>query len=343
MRLRKRKIPYRPAGYHRNRLRRAVWRSESPYRVLRAVRRRAAAADAGAGIDGCSEAGEFRSVAQYSGGNADDLAGKPDRPNDGAGQFVEDGDASGPAAGQRVGVANDGYWGIPVRPSTTTGQVSMMAADPFKARSRSLLRATTGATVFAQADVTDLTADWKQYSVTLKTADVPESATNRFVISTATPGVVWFNLVSLFPPTYNDRPNGNRIDIMQKLVDMKPSFRASPGAIMSKEATRRIISTGRRRSGRWRSGRRISAWNYRSSDGWACSNSWNGQRTCTPSRCWRSFADSRSAGGMSRRVTISSPTCRMRWTNLIRHRRAFDQMGGDYRRRARRSVPAEFY
>jgi hypothetical protein len=58
---------------------------------------------------------------------------------------------------------------------------------------------------------------------------VPASAANRFVISTGAPGTVWFSLVSLFPPTYKNRSNGNRQDIMQLLAGLKPSFLRFPG------------------------------------------------------------------------------------------------------------------
>jgi alpha-L-arabinofuranosidase len=40
---------------------------------------------------------------------------------------------------------------------------------------------------------------------------------------------LWLQLLSLFPPTYRDRPNGNRIDIMEKLAAMHPSFLRFPG------------------------------------------------------------------------------------------------------------------
>ena len=51
----------------------------------------------------------------------------------------------------------------------------------------------------------------------------------RFVISAGGgKGSVWFSLVSLFPPTYNDRPNGNRIDLMEKLAAMQPEVPPLP-------------------------------------------------------------------------------------------------------------------
>jgi alpha-N-arabinofuranosidase len=43
------------------------------------------------------------------------------------------------------------------------------------------------------------------------------------------PGNVSFSLVSLFPPTYKNRANGNRIDLMEILAAMKPGFLRFPG------------------------------------------------------------------------------------------------------------------
>jgi alpha-N-arabinofuranosidase len=40
---------------------------------------------------------------------------------------------------------------------------------------------------------------------------------------------LWLELVSLFPPTYHDRPNGNRMDLMEKLAAMHPKFLRFPG------------------------------------------------------------------------------------------------------------------
>ena len=66
--------------------------------------------------------------------------------------------------------------------------------------------------------------------VALKTGDVKATADTKFVISTAgdKSGSIWFNLVSLFPPTYKDQPNGFRIDLMEKLAELKPSFLRFP-------------------------------------------------------------------------------------------------------------------
>ena len=49
------------------------------------------------------------------------------------------------------------------------------------------------------------------------------------VLTVEHPGVIWFDMVSLFPPTYKNRVNGNRIDLMEKLAAMKPAFLRFPG------------------------------------------------------------------------------------------------------------------
>jgi len=139
--------------------------------------------------------------------------------------------ASGASQGHRVGIANDGYWGIPVRPKSAYHASFYAKADAASSGPLTIsIEANDGTNVFATAQVPKITNQWQKYSLTLTTADdITPSATNRFVITTQNPGTIWFNLVSLFPPTYHDRPNGNRIDLMQILADMKPTFLRLPG------------------------------------------------------------------------------------------------------------------
>jgi alpha-N-arabinofuranosidase len=128
-----------------------------------------------------------------------------------------------------AGVENDGYWGIPVRPrSTYSGSFYARSDSPGVPVTVSLVNDLTGVTA-ASATVTGLTGEWKQYSYTLKTADVPVTANNHLILTISRPATVWFDLVSLFPPTYHGRPSGNRIDIMDKLAAMHPKFLRLPG------------------------------------------------------------------------------------------------------------------
>ncbi len=129
-----------------------------------------------------------------------------------------------------AGIANGGYWGVPVRPKTDY-RVSFYAkaASGFTGVLTVAITSTDGKTMFASADVTGITGDWKKYEVTLTTKNVEPSKDNQFTITTTSPGTIWFQQVSLFPPTFNNRPNGNRPDIMQLLADMKPAFLRFPG------------------------------------------------------------------------------------------------------------------
>ena len=118
-------------------------------------------------------------------------------------------------------------------------------------------------------------------TVTLRTGDVNASKDNRLVIfATGKTGKVWLSLVSLFPPTYNDRPNGNRIDLMQKLADMRPGFLRFPGGNYLEGNTIPDASPGRRLSTAWRSGRDAAARGATAlRTGWGCWSSSNGART----------------------------------------------------------------
>ena len=139
-------------------------------------------------------------------------------------------DISAATAGQHVGVANDGYWGIPVKPNATYRASFYAKADPtFTGPLTVDIQSADGATVQATAQVPALTADWKQYTVTLSTGAAAPSTTNRFVVSAGSMGTVWLSQVSLMPPTYKNRPNGNRPDLMEKMDDMQPAFLRMPG------------------------------------------------------------------------------------------------------------------
>ncbi len=128
-----------------------------------------------------------------------------------------------------AGVQNDGYWGMAVRPNSIyTGSFYAKTDSAGVPVTASLVNDQTGATA-ASTTISGLTGEWKQYSFKLKTGSVPASANNRFELTITRPATVWFDLVSLFPPTYHDRPNGNRIDLMNMLAAMHPKFLRLPG------------------------------------------------------------------------------------------------------------------
>ncbi|HET7348639.1 MAG TPA: alpha-L-arabinofuranosidase C-terminal domain-containing protein [Acidobacteriaceae bacterium] len=137
---------------------------------------------------------------------------------------VQQADANDPA-----GVINIGYWGMAVRPNTTyKGSFYAKAESGIDAVTASLVGNQSGATL-ASATVTGISGDWKEYTYTLKTGTVQPSTANHLELTVKHAGTLWLNLVSLFPPTYHNRTNGNRIDLMEKLAAMHPAFLRFPG------------------------------------------------------------------------------------------------------------------
>lgn len=171
--------------------------------------------------------------------------------------------------GSRVGAANDGYWGIPVMPRTTyRASVWAKAAAGFSGPLTLDIESSDGQTVYARAQIPRITTDWAKYDVLLKTASVQPTEKGRFVISTGSPGTFWLNQVSLFRPTYHNRPNGNRLDLMEKLEALKPAFLRMPGGNYLEGITldqrfewKKTIGPVERRPGHQ------GTWGYRSDDG----------------------------------------------------------------------------
>jgi alpha-L-arabinofuranosidase len=127
------------------------------------------------------------------------------------------------------GVENDGYWGIPVRPNSVYAGSFYAKTDSPGLQVRVSLENDQTGVVAASANVAGLTAEWKQYAYTLKTGNVPVSSNNHLILTVTQPATIWFNLVSLFPPTYHNRAGGNRDDIMNLLAAMHPKFLRLPG------------------------------------------------------------------------------------------------------------------
>ena len=86
------------------------------------------------------------------------------------------------------------------------------AADHF-------LESTSGKTGFRQRGISTISGQWKSMKPRSKSGDVKASKGEslRHYVHQALRAVDWLQNVSLFPPTYNNRPNGTRPDIMQLL------------------------------------------------------------------------------------------------------------------------------
>ena len=129
-----------------------------------------------------------------------------------------------------AGIANRGFWGIPVRPRTTYKGSFWAKADSASVGAVHVRLTSNDTGKMVEAVSAPLTTEWKQYDFTLTTsADYPASAANELMLAVANPGKVWIDLVSLFPPTYKNRERGSRVDLMEKLAAMQPRFLRFPG------------------------------------------------------------------------------------------------------------------
>ncbi|TGO18286.1 hypothetical protein BTUL_0011g00920 [Botrytis tulipae] len=128
-----------------------------------------------------------------------------------------------------IGLSNPGWWGFSVQPQKYTGSFWVLGAytGNFTA---SLVGATSG-TVFASVDIpsNSTSEEWTEFPFTLEPTAAAPDVNNNFTIEFESGHSLNFNLISLFPPTYNDRPNGLRPELVQAMKDLNPSFFRIPG------------------------------------------------------------------------------------------------------------------
>ena len=171
--------------------------------------------------------------------------------------------------GNEAGLTNPGYWGFGLRPHTAYqgSFFAKSAGDAFGDLEVRLVANQTGQ-ILATTKVALRPGDWRQYRFSLTTGDIQPSAANHLELLVDHPGVVWLQLVSLMPPTYKDRANGNRIDLMEKMAALHPKFLRLPGGNFLEGMTpeswydwKKTIGPLTDRPGH------DGAWFYRSSDG----------------------------------------------------------------------------
>jgi alpha-N-arabinofuranosidase len=129
-----------------------------------------------------------------------------------------------------IGVYNEGYWGMALRPDTTYHASFYAKTDQAEEGpvTVSLVSNDTGK-ILASAKSSAVSSDWKKYEVTLTTGKIEASSKTHLLLAVSHPGKVWLSMVSLFPPTYKNRDNGNRPDLMEKMHAMNPQFLRLPG------------------------------------------------------------------------------------------------------------------
>lgn len=170
-------------------------------------------------------------------------------------------------AGGRVALVNSGYWGINVQEETTYDLKFYLWPGSYKGQLTATLETKDGKVLAShQFGTIKPGTSWQKYSAALKATGTDPKA--RFVLSFRGEGTLQVDWVSLFPPTYKDRPNGLRIDLAKYLEELKPNFVRYPGGCyvegLSFESApdwRNMVRPPEERPGMW------GYWKYRSTDG----------------------------------------------------------------------------
>jgi alpha-N-arabinofuranosidase len=164
------------------------------------------------------------------------------------------------------GVANDGFWGIPVHPATTY-TASFFAQTDRTQRLHVAIRGADG-TVYAGGTVRVNGANWHRYTLRLTTSrTAPNTSEATFVITNQS--TLRLDQVSLFPPTYLNRPNGLRVDLMRRLAALHPAYLRMPGGNYLEGQTIATRFNWKATVGPTyeRPGHQDDAWGYWSTDG----------------------------------------------------------------------------
>lgn len=137
-----------------------------------------------------------------------------------------------------VGMANGGYWGIKLE-NNTTYKVSFWAkrGSNFRGNIKAKLESNDG-TVYAQSADFKPATGWKHFTCDLTTKGIESvNGANRFVLYASATGDVYFDVVTVMPPTWKNRPNGLRLDLAEKLDALKFKYIQFPGGCTAESAS----------------------------------------------------------------------------------------------------------
>ena len=126
------------------------------------------------------------------------------------------------------GVRNEGYWGINVV-SGRTYELSfwLRAQDTYEGVVSAELQNANGRQMGRTTIHVNATQKWQKLTATIQATG--NEAQGRLALRGSAKGVVYLDVVSLFPPTFKNRPNGCREDLAQMLADLHPRFMRFPG------------------------------------------------------------------------------------------------------------------
>ena len=176
-----------------------------------------------------------------------------------------------------LALVSEGYWGFPIRKNTAfKGGIyvknPVARGDNTAAPLRSLtiaLKSADGSTTYAEQKVSGFTNNWKKFDLELTTSAIQADTKDaRLFIIADQAGSIELARVTLFAPSYKNRKNGLRVDLMEMMAEMRPKFVRFPGGnylegnnFANRFDWKRTIGNPDERPGHQ------SPWGYRSTDG----------------------------------------------------------------------------
>lgn len=165
-----------------------------------------------------------------------------------------------------VSVVNLGFWGIRLDEGARY-RLSLFVKTDGAATSVTVSLRSADGTEYACETIDGIAGEWAQYGCRLTSSGSDKDG--RLVITTGETGVMWFDVVSLFPEaTWNRRENGLRPDLMGMLAGLMPAFLRFPGGCVVEGFTpdtafrwKNTIGPIHERKGHW------NLWGYRTTNG----------------------------------------------------------------------------
>lgn len=126
------------------------------------------------------------------------------------------------------GVRNEGFWGINVVSGRTyTLSFWLRAEENYAGTLTADLQNAGGNSLGRTTIRVKATQEWQKFTATIKAT--ASDARGYLALKGSVPGVIYLDVVSLFPPTFKGRPNGCRDDLAQMLAVLHPRFMRFPG------------------------------------------------------------------------------------------------------------------
>ncbi|KAI1454587.1 glycoside hydrolase family 51 protein [Annulohypoxylon moriforme] len=137
----------------------------------------------------------------------------------------------------KVGFRNDGYWGMDIKAGKKYSG-SFWVRGAYSGRFTASLQSNVTGDTFGTVSIPSQSSreQWVEHSFDITPSKDAPNSNNTFVLTFDASGMgndsLDFNLISLFPPTYNGRKNGMRSDIAEALKQLHPTLFRFPGGNM---------------------------------------------------------------------------------------------------------------